>query len=275
MSLFNELQSLMIKYRFRSNKKLGQHFVINQVLIEKLVKLAGLGEKDTVLEIGPGTGFLTRHLLEKTKVVAVEIDEKFCELLGKEMPKENLTLLCGDFLKAELPKFNKVVSLPPYFQSSAITHKLLENDFELAVLVFQKEFAEKLVAFPGFAQYCALSVLTQHSFDANVFGTVSPNCFYPKPKDESSIVVLKAKEGQEMVDDKAGFAIFVKTLFRFRNKNLKNALQKGWQFLLPILEMEKAEFNKKLESLPLFQEKVDLIAVEDFAKVFIKLSKKI
>jgi len=268
MTLFNELQNLMIKYRFRPNKKIAQHFLTNDSLVEKLVVLADLSEKDTVLEIGPGTGFLTRALLEKCKVVAVEIDEDLCDLLEQELPKEKLNLICEDFLKAELPSFNKVVSLPPYFQSAAIIYKLLEHDFDLGVLVFQREFAEKLVSIPGFENYCALTVLVQYAFETEIVQTVSPSSFFPKPNGESAVVVLKGNKQFGEVKNQKAFAVFAKNVFRFRNKNLANALDKSKQFILPSLNISKEEFDKKVVSLDMLNEKVGLIPVEGFVQAF-------
>ncbi len=272
MSLFNELQNLMVKYRFRANRKLSQNFAINEQLIEKIVELADLKESDTVLEIGAGTGFLTRVLLKKSKVVAVEKDNGLCALLEEELSKKNLALVCGDFLKAKLPKYNKVVSLPPYSQSSAIIYKLLENPFELGVLVFQKEFAEKLVAWPGFDEYCALTVLTQCYFDPKIVQTVSSGLFFPKPKSESVIIVLKQCSEPPKIKDKKKFVLFVKTLFRFRNKNLANALNKSRQFLLPSFGISAEKFNKRVASIELSEEKVDLLPVEYFVEIFNELA---
>jgi len=271
MALFEELQNLMIKHRFRANKKLGQHFVTKESLIEKLVELAELRKDDTVLEIGPGTGFLTRELAKKSKVIAVEIDEILCELLEEEYPK--VEVICGDFLKAKLPKFNKLVSLPPYFHSAAIMYKLLEQKFELGILVFQKEFGEKLVAEPGFEEYSALSVLTQCCFEAKIIQNVSPDSFFPKPKDQSCILLLKENRSLKPVKYKKGFAFFVKTLFRFRNKNLKNALDNGKRFLLPTFELDEKAFLEKCKKLPFLENKVDLLEVQDFVEIFNTLKK--
>ncbi len=272
MDLFNELQDLMVKHRFRPRKKLGQHFVVNEALVEKLAKLANLDESDTVLEIGPGTGFLTRKLLQKSKVVAVEVDESLCDLLEEEMPGKGLNLICRDFLKAKLPKFNKVVSLPPYFHSAAIMRQLVRHDFELGILVLQKEFAEKLVALPGFDEYSALSVLAQYSFEPRILERVSPGSFFPKPKEESCILMLKARKRFGEVKDMEGFAFFMKTIFRYRNKNLKNALEKGSQFITPSLKIGKREFGKRAAGLPMLGEKVCLIPVKRFVEIFNRLA---
>ena len=108
MNLFNELQNLMAKYRFRANRKLSQNFVINEHLIEKIVELADLKASDTVLEIGAGTGFLTKALLKKSKVIAVEKDKGLCKVLEEELSQKNLTLILGDFLKETISKYMRV-----------------------------------------------------------------------------------------------------------------------------------------------------------------------
>jgi 16S rRNA (adenine1518-N6/adenine1519-N6)-dimethyltransferase len=268
MTLFSELQDLSVKYRFRPNRKLAQHFAVDDALLEGLVGLAELEEKDTVLEIGPGTGFLTRLLLEKSHVVAVEKDEILCGLLEKELPRKNLSLVCGDFLKAALPEFNKVVSLPPYMHSADIVYRLLQHGFGLAVLVFQKEFAEKLVAIPGLGEYCALTVLAQQSFDASIAKIVPATSFFPKPKGDSAIIVLRPKKKPFAVKDKALFELFAKTLFRFRNKNLGNALAQSRQFLLPALKLSEAEFDNHVSRLKNLDEKVDLLPVKGLVAAF-------
>jgi 16S rRNA (adenine1518-N6/adenine1519-N6)-dimethyltransferase len=268
MPLFEELQNLMVEYRFRPNKKLGQHFVVDKALVERLIGLAGLKKSDTVLEIGAGTGFLTRELLKKSKVVAFEVDELLCQLLETELP--SLSLVCGSFLKEPLPEFNKVVSLPPYFKSAEIVQRLLEKDFEKGVLVFQKEFADKLVAKPGFAEYCALTVLAKQRFETRVLERVKPKIFFPRPRGDSCIVVME-RQRKTPVHDFEKFALFAKTVFRFKNKNLKNALENSAQFLVPKMARNKQSFQKKAERLPLLEEQVNLVSPEEFVPLFEKL----
>ncbi len=268
MSLLNELHSLMVKYRFRPNRRLGQHFMINEAVLEKMAELAGLQSNDVVLEIGAGTGFLTRLLQRKCKVAAVEIDEKLCTLLEQEMRKENLQLLCGDFLKVRLPPFNKVVALPSYSNSAAIMYKLFEHEFESAVLVFQREFAEKLVALPGFMEYNALSVLIQYGFEVSIVQKVEPGNFFPKPEGESCIVKMVKTEAYGKVRDKKAFAFFVKSVFRFKNKNLRNALLKSYQFIKEDLNLRENEFRERVEKLHMHDVKLNLISVREFVQIF-------
>ena len=271
MSILNELQSLMVQYRFRPNRKLGQHFIVKESVLAQMVELAGLGSADTVLEIGAGTGFLTRELQKHCSVVAVELDERLCMLLENELPKENLQLVKGDFLEAELPSFNKVVSLPPYSKSSAIMFELFKYSFELAVLVFQREFAEKLLALPGFVEYNALSVLTQYRFDVKMQQRVQASAFFPKPEGDSCIVLLVKTERHGKVKDEAAFTVFIKSIFRYQNKNLRKALLHSFPFIKKEMRLKEPKFREKIAALQMHDAKVNLISVKEFVQIFNEL----
>jgi 16S rRNA (adenine1518-N6/adenine1519-N6)-dimethyltransferase len=272
LSLFLELNNLMVKYQFRPEKRLGQHFMVNEGVIEKILNAADLKPADKVLEIGAGTGFLTRSLLEKSKVVAFEKDERLCELLQKELDQEKLELHCTDYLTETGIKYNKVVSFPPYFLSKKIMMKLLEEKPELCVIVFQREFAEKLVAWPGFEEYSALSVLTQYYYNIEILGNISAKRFFPKPKSDSSIVVMRPAERKERVSDEQGFACFVDEIFRHKNKNLSNALQDSKEFLSKRARINSAVLEKfKGEETG---QKVFTLEVEDLVELYKSLSKE-
>lgn len=266
MSLFTELSELMGKYSFRPNRKLSQNFLVNENALQEIISLAELNEKDSVLEIGAGTGFLTRELSGKCNVIAFEADEKLCNLLWDLFEDPKVKIQCGDFLKAELPEFNKVVSVPPYHISKKIMQKLLEKGFEKAVIVFQEEFAEKLVAEPGFPQYSALTVLCSYKTNARIVKKLSPASFFPKPKTNSAIIVLEKTEPDFKVLNEKLFSFFVIEIFRYRKKNLANAL------LCSENALKKIGLNKK-EALPALKEfdlekKVDLTSVREFVEIF-------
>ncbi|HLD58728.1 MAG TPA: 16S rRNA (adenine(1518)-N(6)/adenine(1519)-N(6))-dimethyltransferase RsmA [archaeon] len=272
--LFQELNQLMVQYRFRPSRKMAQLFMIDSETIKKILALADLKQKDVALEIGAGTGFLTREIQKHCKVIAVELDDILFMLLEKELPKENLELVHGDFLKLNLPRFNKVVSLPPYTIASPIMYRLFELGFEKAVIVFQAEFAERLVAEPGFFDYNALSVLTQYFCDVKIAGKVSASCFFPSPKSESAIVVLQWKKRREKAKSTLAFQKFVKSLFRFQNKNLCNALEKSFQFFSKDLGISRKEFDKRMKKLSKGDVKVKLMECDEFVKIFNYFYKK-
>ncbi len=273
MSYFVELNDLMSRYGFQPDKKMAQFFIMDELVVAKIVEVAELKENDVVLEVGAGTGFLTREIQKHCKVIAYELDDELFELLQKELPKENLELFHENFLKAILLKFNKIVCLPPYTISSDIIFKTLEFEPELVVMVLQREFVEKLRALPGFQEYSALSVLVQYYFDVQFIQHVHADSFFPPPEAVSSIVKLVLKK-EAKIRDKKSFEFFVKQLFRFQNKNLKKALNHSFQFIGPKLNLNEKDFKEILETLELGEVKVNLLEVEEFAELFELLSKK-
>lgn len=268
MALFNELQNLMIKYHFSPDKKLAQHFIVDEKLIEEIIEEASLGKDDIVLEIGAGTGFLTKKILEKCRVVSYELDDALCDLLEVEIKDKNFKLVRGDFLSGEPPKFTKIISLPPYTISSKIMYKILPLDFKDALLVFQTEFVDKLVAQPGFKEYGTLSVLTQYYSEPEIIGAISSASFFPKPAAYSRIIKLKMAKPFGKVKDEPFFGEFLKSIFRFKNKNLENSLAKSFQFFGNKTKMSDKQFRKKASSLELKGEKVNRILPEEFVEIF-------
>lgn len=276
MDLFSELNNLMFKYGFAPSRKMAQNFVISPVLLEKMVKAADLKKTDTVLEVGAGAGFLTRELLKHSKVIAVELDNALCKLLKKEYSKEieskKLVLIEGNFLEKKLPEFNKVVSLPPYTISSPLLFKLLEHRIEKAVLVFQREFVLKCLSKPGFREFCPLAVLIDYYFDSRVLvDKVSPESFFPNPKSFSALMVLSGKKGVREIKKIGLFTLFLKTVFRYKNKNLSNALMTSYPFLKQQLKLTKKEFEKKVMELHQKDLKVYLVETSEFTQIFKKL----
>ncbi len=271
MDLFSELQGLMSEHRFSPEKRFGQHFIIDEGLLEIMVKEAGLKQADVVLEIGCGTGFLTSKLLEKCKVVGVENDKKMAEILRQKFRgNKGFALIEGDFLSAKLPKFNKVVSLPPYNISTEIMMRLFAEKFEKAVIVFQKEFVEKLVALPGFWDYNYVSALTSVFFKPKVLiHNLSPKVFFPKPESFSSLVVLDARKRPRVKF--AEFAHFLKNLFRYKNKNLSNALE--FSMRDSGIKLKEKELQKIVDGSGLGTEKVSLIEGQGLLKLFNSLSR--
>lgn len=261
----------MLDYRFRPNSKFSQNFIIDEKLLEKMVESAELKKTDKVLEIGCGTGFLTEKLLEKSSVVGIEKDLTLAGLLEKRIKNKNFTLIKGDFLDEKIPKINKVVSLPPYSISRNIMYKLFELDFKLAVLVFQREFVEKLVAEPGFKEYCALSVVVDYLFESEIIiPNVSPKVFYPKPETYSSLIKLKRRKNDEEIPNLDEFILFLKQIFRYKNKDLPNALKLASKALVDSgFDVEKA-FSIAQE-LEIDNVKVYLIETEEFVELFTRI----
>ncbi|XP_050302219.1 probable dimethyladenosine transferase isoform X2 [Anthonomus grandis grandis] len=182
------------------NKDYGQHILKNPMVITSMIEKSALRPTDTVLEIGPGTGNMTVRLLENVKkVVACEIDNRLVAELQKRVQgthlQSKLQIEIGDVLKKELPFFNVCVANVPYQISSPLVFKLLLHRpfFRCAVLMFQREFAQRLVAKPGDKLYCRLSVNTQLLARVDMLMKVGKNNFRPPPKVESSVVRIEPR----------------------------------------------------------------------------------
>jgi 16S rRNA (adenine1518-N6/adenine1519-N6)-dimethyltransferase len=191
--------------------KLGQHFMIDGKVLRRVVDCAELEKSDAVLEVGPGKGALTKKLMAKSKVVAIEKDEELVESLKKEIPE--VDIVSGDAMKMAWPPFDKCVSNLPYLISKPFILKLLQHEFELSILVLQKEFAEKLAAVPGSRNYGTVSVCAQLCCRVELLDKIPRNAFKPQPKVESRIVRLR----QNRVLDQ-GLREFITKLFQRRNK---------------------------------------------------------
>lgn len=180
------------------NKELGQHILKNPLVALAIVEKAHIQPSDVVLEVGPGTGNLTMKLLERAKsVIAIEKDPRLAAELIKRVQQtplqKKLHVIVGDVLKADLPYFDVCVSNTPYQISSPLVFKLLAHrpGFRAAILMFQREFALRLVARPGDELYCRLSVNVQLLARVAHVMKVGRNSFRPPPKVESSVVRIE------------------------------------------------------------------------------------
>ncbi|KAL9891161.1 putative dimethyladenosine transferase [Glossina fuscipes fuscipes] len=196
----NRLHHEVQKQGILFNKEFGQHILKNPLVITSMLEKAAIRPTDVILEIGPGTGNMTIRMLERCKkVIACEIDTRLAAELQKRVQatpmQYKLQILIGDFLKADLPFFDLCIANIPYQISSPLIFKLLLHRplFRCAVLMFQREFAQRLVAKPGEKLYCRLSVNTQLLARVDMLLKVGKNNFKPPPKVESNVVRLEPK----------------------------------------------------------------------------------
>lgn len=201
--------------------KLSQHFLSDKSIAERMVKYAEVSSEDIVLEIGPGKGTITKKIMEKAKeVIAIEKDASFKEILPKD---KKLKLIIGDFLKVELPKFDKVISNLPFEISSPATFKLFKYPWDVAIMIYQKEFAQRFVALPGSKNYSRLTVGINYYAEPEILEKVPKSRFIPQPKVECVIVRLKKKEPSFKTNK--FFWELVNKLFQHRKKTVKAALK--------------------------------------------------
>ncbi len=205
-------------------RKKGQHFLVDRNLLERIVNYADLMADDSVLEIGPGTGNLTELLAAKAgRVYAVEVDPDLAASLQGHF--SNVIVIKGDALKVSLPDYNKIVSNLPYQISSRITYRLLSRPFDLAVLMYQREFARRMTSRPGEEDYGRLGMVVGYLCHAETLEAVPRSAFRPVPEVESAIVRLRPKEHEVDVKVDAGvFIKFAEGLFASRRKKVKKAI---------------------------------------------------
>lgn len=258
-----EVRSALESVGKRPNKRLGQHFLLDDRVIERQVELAHLEKGETVLEIGPGIGNLTDEILRYgVRVVAVEQDPAFCSFMRRRFG-ERVELIQGDAVKAFLPEFDKVVSNLPYQISSPITFKLLDEGFECAVLMLQKEFAERMVARSGTPEYGRLSVGVYYRAECEVVMNVSRNSFWPQPRVDSCVVRLTPRPPPFTVRDERAFFKVVQALFSHRRKKASNCLETD----PAVREYVTPDMKESLRTLPYASERPQQLSPEMIAEM--------
>ncbi|NHJ04979.1 MAG: ribosomal RNA small subunit methyltransferase A [Candidatus Heimdallarchaeota archaeon] len=217
--LIAEIRDALIQAGISPKKALSQNFMVNSDILHRQMEYAEITTEDTVLEIGAGTGVLTKRLVEKAgKIFSVEYDKQLVQYLDNLFKNnEKVTIISGDILKLDLPKVNKVVANIPYHISSPITFKLLDLDIDVAVLMYQLEFANRMIAKPGTSDYSRLSVNVQYEANVEILEKVSKGNFYPPPKVDSAIVKIIPKKEKLPVEVKY-FRLVSRMLFNTKNK---------------------------------------------------------
>ena len=216
----------------RAKKHLGQHFLKDQNIACKITASL-LPVTKGVLEIGPGMGVLTRHLLKDTKfsVLAIDIDQESIDYLHEELPAHKEQIIYGDFLKSDIRNFYtepfSIIGNLPYNISSQIFFRILENRdlIPQVVCMIQKEVAERISASHGNKTYGILSVFLQTFYDIEYLFTVGEQVFDPPPKVKSAVIRLIRNKREKLDCDEKLFFNIVKSGFNQRRKTLRNSLK--------------------------------------------------
>lgn len=239
-------QAIVNRYFVKAKKNLGQNFLVDQTAILGIVEAAGIKKNDQVIEIGPGIGSLTEQLLlAGAKVFAYEVDDSLPTILQNELPKKiddqplasRFKILLKDVLKAnfkedigdffDFTKPIKVVANLPYYITTPIIFALAESDlhFTSLTLMMQKEVAERLEAQSGSKDYGPLTISVQTEMKVKLALQVGRNSFMPRPKVDSSVVVLTPLKEKPAIEDRKHFIWVVKMCFSQRRKTLNNNLK--------------------------------------------------
>ncbi|MDD5472766.1 MAG: 16S rRNA (adenine(1518)-N(6)/adenine(1519)-N(6))-dimethyltransferase RsmA [Candidatus Methanoperedens sp.] len=202
--------------------KKDQHFLIDERVLDRIIEHGKLNKQDTVLEIGAGYGNLTAKLARKAgKVIAVEVDAQLAASLDRW---KNVDVIIADALIIEFPRFNKVISNLPYSISSPVTFKLLQCKFDFGILMYQHEFAKRMVALPNSEDYGRLSVTVQYYADVEILEVVPRTAFSTPPEVSSAITRLVPRPAPYDVKDVDFFMKFISAAFSQRRKKLRNAI---------------------------------------------------
>ncbi len=274
-----ETRGFLRRFGLRARKGLGQHFLIDEGVLELITAAAELTPADTVLEIGPGLGVLTKALAERAgRVVAIELDNKLAAILEQTLASFNnvtvvnedvLSITPGDLLEKQFPSAvaspsgYKVVANLPYYITSLVLRHFLEASVkpQLMVVMVQKEVAEAVAAKPG--QMSLLSVSVQLYGQPVIVSHVPARCFYPAPEVDSAILSIAVYPQPAVeISDKESFFSLVRAGFSASRKQLANSLAQG-------LGLSKTEVLSLLEKTGIMpQRRAETLTLEEWARLW-------
>ena len=278
-NIIQETKFILKKYNLKANKSLGQNFLINKEVLEKIIESADIGKEDLVIEIGPGLGTLTEFLLEKAqKVICIELDKNMVNVLNDRfLLYNNLEIINEDVLKLNLNqiiknekqnlqiKNVKIVANLPYYITTPIIMKLLEDrlDIESITIMIQKEVADRLIEKPGGKKCGAITYSINYYSEPKGIMDVDKSSFIPEPEVTSEVIKLKIRKNPIIkVKNSENMFKIIKFAFLQRRKTLLNALVLNNVFsskedAIKVFEKLKININVRGEKLSL----------EDYAKI--------
>lgn len=276
------IKDIRLRHGFKFSKSLGQNFLTDKNIIDRIIEGAGVGSDDTVIEIGPGIGVITGEAAKRAKrVIAVEIDKSLIPILEETLGEfNNVTVINEDVLKVDIsaltagenPDNIKIMGNLPYYITTPIIMKLLEEQVKAdsITIMMQKEVADRIKAGPGSKAYGALSVAVQYYCNVEKVADVPRGVFVPQPNVDSTVLKLKLKKEKTVkpLDEKVFFDC-VKAAFSQRRKTLLNSMQTlqgaSKELIRNVLEDSGIEPNRRAETL----------TVEEFVKIADEVDKRL
>ncbi|MFX0205999.1 MAG: 16S rRNA (adenine(1518)-N(6)/adenine(1519)-N(6))-dimethyltransferase RsmA [Candidatus Hodarchaeota archaeon] len=267
--LYRQTIEFIRSYAIDPQKKLGQHFVLDPLLIKTLLETAQLSEEDTVLEIGGGLGTLSQFIAPLVKnLTVIEIDPLLTLILNREVASQfgNVRIIHGDAVTCDLPQFNVVIGNLPYQISTPLSLRLgrLQNpDFRGLIATYQAEYASRIAAQPKTQNYGRITAALSYFFDFNIIKTYPPRTFYPSPKVAASVVFgipLEAPPETLLPE----FETFLTILFNRKNRRVRKVLRLAVKKGAPIGQSEL----KKLDEHDLSTERVVNLSKEQLLELF-------
>jgi 16S rRNA (adenine1518-N6/adenine1519-N6)-dimethyltransferase len=246
----------------RARKSLGQNFLVDKNAVIRIIDSCGLKKDETVLEIGPGTGLLTRQIAPHVKkLIAVETDPRFCDKLNEEFRDSNVWIVHADFLKVDIPELlgagapiKAIGNLPYYITTPIITTIVESKRFSELFMTVQLEFAERIAAQPGGKEYGAFTCFVQFYAEPTLLFKIKSSSFQPKPKVDSCFLklALRSKPLFDVPDEAFLFKV-IRASFQQRRKTLPNALSVLFpkEASAPSFEQAGIDLQRRAESLSL------------------------
>ena len=263
------VREVVEKYGLAAKKKLGQHFLVDGHVVDKILKAADVHPGDVVLEIGPGIGGLTQALAGAAgHVVAIELDKQLIPILQAQFANDPVTIIQGDILRVDLRQalapyqgMNiKVVANLPYYITTPVILYLLESGLPIKsiTVMIQKEVAQRMAAMPGTKDYGSLTLAVQYYADVSIAAYVPVNCFMPRPAVDSAVAHLKILGSPRVDADKEKLFKIIHAAFNHRRKTLVNTLDsagfgEGKEDLAKTLENCGLNPQVRGEALSIFQ----------------------
>lgn len=280
LSSHKATKEVVQKHNFKFSKSLGQNFLIDDNVIDKILSGARVSEEDNIIEVGPGIGTLTREMGKTAKkVVAIEIDKSLIPILKETLEKfDNVEVINKDILKVDIQelvkeKLNggpvKLIANLPYYITTPIVMKFLEEDIPVTdiVVMVQKEVADRMNALPGSKDYGALSIAVQYYCETEIVAKAPRHMFVPQPNVDSTVIGLHVREDKKYkVDNEEIFFKTVKASFGQRRKTLLNSLG-GLGFL------NKDEIREVLQEANIDEKRRgETLSIEEFANLANKVT---
>ena len=278
-NIFEETKNIMKAYNIKANKSLGQNFLINSEVVEKIIESSELSTDDLVIEIGPGLGTLTKYLLEKAgKVICIELDTRMVKILNNRFAnKENFEIINDDVLKVDLNKIIKenkstgkiknvkIVANLPYYITTPIIMRLLEEqlDIKSITVMIQKEVAERLIEIPGGKNTGAITHTVYYYCESEKIMEVPNSSFIPEPEVTSEVIKMHLRQTPAVkIENPKVMFMIIKSAFMQRRKTLLNALTNAQVFI------SKQEGIKILKKLNLDENvRAENLSIQDFANI--------
>jgi 16S rRNA (adenine1518-N6/adenine1519-N6)-dimethyltransferase len=252
----SDIKGILEQYGIRPTKAKGQNFLTDERVAEREIDYLDLNPRDTVLEVGPGLGILTDLLLDRVgRVIGIELDRGIVDYI-RERYGDRMVLIEGDALKVPFPGFDRFISNLPYSISSPLIFKLLDHRFRKAVVMVQREFADRMVASPGTGDYSRLSVNMYYRAECEILENVPRSRFWPEPEVDSSIVGIVPRRPPFKVSDERFYLKLVEVLFQHRRKKIGT-----------ILKMKKMANRDEIGSLPFVEERVEVLSPEEIGEL--------